>query len=192
MKIRLLIVDDEPLARERARRLLDRAQDIDIVGECANGTEAFAAIEKLQPDVVLLDINMPGLDGLRLVEALDDPPAIIFATAHDHHAVQAFELEAVDYLLKPFSAERLKRALDRVRQQFALAEGAAPAPTKIAADNGRTTEFLLPDQIIAVRIVQSVVFITRSDGESLTFAGTLFLTTFTLVRFPMIFSPSLI
>ncbi|MCC7391964.1 response regulator [Candidatus Sumerlaeota bacterium] len=121
MKIRLLIVDDEPLARERARRLLDRAQDIDIVGECANGTEAFAAIEKLQPDVVLLDINMPGLDGLRLVEALDDPPAIIFATAHDHHAVQAFELEAADYLLKPFSAERLKRALDRVRQQFALA-----------------------------------------------------------------------
>ncbi|MEO8376703.1 MAG: response regulator [Candidatus Sumerlaeota bacterium] len=174
MKLRLLLVDDEPLARERALRLLKDANDIDIIGECANGNDAFAAIEMLQPDVVLLDINMPGIDGLRLVEALDDPPAIIFATAHDHHAVQAFELDAVDYLLKPFSGERLKRALDRVRRQFALDHPAlSPIESKIPAENGRAIEFLTPSQIVAARIEEGVVFLFRDDGEKLIFAGTL-------------------
>jgi DNA-binding LytR/AlgR family response regulator len=175
-KLRLLLVDDEPLARERARRLLERVGDVEIVGEAQHGREALARIEELQPDVLLLDINMPELDGLRLLEALDDPPAVIFATAHEHHAVRAFDLEAVDYLLKPFSAERLKRALDRVRRQFALGKAAGAEGGKsgrIPAENGRSIELLPPERIVAARIDEGVVFLLRDDGEKLTFAGSL-------------------
>jgi two-component system LytT family response regulator len=175
--LRLLIVDDEPLARQRTRRLLERIPDVEIVGECSNGREALAVIEAQPPDVLLLDINMPELDGLRVVEALDDPPAVIFATAYEHHAVKAFELEAVDYLLKPFSAERLGRALGRVRRQL---EGAVSAPThesrdniRVPADTGSGVQMISAEQLVAARIEESVVFLMCADGESLCFAGTL-------------------
>ncbi len=139
-KISVLIVDDEPLARARARRMLERLDDIQIAGEASSGREAIEMIEREQPDVVLLDIQMPGIDGLRVLEALDDPPAVIFSTAFEHHAVRAFELDAVDYLLKPYSTERLDKALDRVRRQFGgRAQSSAPPAAAAAPQPGAPT-----------------------------------------------------
>jgi two-component system response regulator AlgR len=112
--LRALIVDDEPPARERLRRLLEELDDVDVAGEATNGREALEMCARLEPDVVLLDIRMPGMDGIeaaRHLNALDDPPAVIFTTAHDEYAVEAFETQAVGYLLKPVRLEKLARAI---------------------------------------------------------------------------------
>jgi len=117
--MKTLIVDDEPLARERLRAMLGDMGDIDVVGEAGNGGEALEAVQRLAPDVVLLDIRMPGIDGLeaaRHLAAFDAPPAIVFCTAYGDHALEAFEANAVDYLLKPVRAERLRAALDKARR----------------------------------------------------------------------------
>ncbi len=115
MRWKTIIVDDEPLARERIRSLVDRRQDLEVVAECANGVEALDRIGTLTPDLVFLDIQMPELDGFGVLQRIEpDPmPAVIFVTAFDEHAVDAFEACAVDYLLKPFDRERFQRAVDR-------------------------------------------------------------------------------
>jgi two-component system LytT family response regulator len=115
--IKTLIVDDEPLARERLRRLLEAESDLEIVGECGDGTEALAIIERTRPDLLFLDIQMPELDGFGLLARLDRRrlPAIIFVTAYDQFALRAFEVHALDYLLKPFDTERFAAALQRAR-----------------------------------------------------------------------------
>ena len=113
-RIRLLIVDDESPARERLRHLLEDLREVSVVGEATNGNEAVALCERLAPDVVLLDIRMPGLDGIeaaRHLTAFDEPPAVIFTTAYDEHALEAFEAQAVGYLLKPVRREKLVRAV---------------------------------------------------------------------------------
>jgi len=117
MTLRILIADDEKLARQRVTELLSRESDIEIVGECANGLEAVQAIEALEPDLVLLDIRMPELDGLGVVEAVgaDRMPTVLFITAYDEYACRAFEAQAIDYLLKPFDPDRFTRAIDRAR-----------------------------------------------------------------------------
>jgi len=123
MKARTLIVDDEELARERLRQLLSDQAEIELVGECADGREAVAAIKDKSPDLVFLDIQMPELDGFAVLEAVNvEPmPVIVFVTAYDKFALRAFEVHAVDYLLKPFDRERfesaLRRALDQVRHR---------------------------------------------------------------------------
>lgn len=112
--MKLLIVDDEPPARERLRSLLEEIGDCQVVGEAANGEEAIASCGDTQPDVVLLDVRMPGISGIevaRHIDSLEDPPAIIFTTAYDQYAVDAFETEAVGYLLKPVRKEKLAHAL---------------------------------------------------------------------------------
>jgi len=116
-KIRVLIVDDEPLARDRVRALSAGQPDLEVVGESADGEEALEAIERLRPDLVFLDIQMPGMDGLELVGHLDPAivPALVFVTAYDQFAIQAFECHALDYLLKPFDDERFAAAVSRVR-----------------------------------------------------------------------------
>ncbi len=118
MNLRALVVDDEMLARQRIRHLLRRATDIDVAGECANGLEAVKAIEDFSPDLVFLDVQMPELDGFGVVEAVgaDRMPPTLFVTAYDQHALRAFEVHALDYLLKPFSPERFHQALDRARR----------------------------------------------------------------------------
>ena len=116
--LRVLIVDDEPLARERARRLLGEVGGNVVVGEAASVPEARQRIAADAPDVVLLDVQMPGEDGFALLEGLEPRPAVVFVTAFDHYAVRAFEEHAVDYLLKPFRAERLAEALARVRTEL--------------------------------------------------------------------------
>lgn len=117
MKIRTLIVDDEPLARERIRTLLGDEPDVEIVGECSTGLEAVPATQRLKPDLLFLDVQMPELDGFRVVNqiAAARMPAVIFVTAYDQYALRAFEVHALDYLLKPFDRERFQKALQRAR-----------------------------------------------------------------------------
>ena len=117
--MRVFVVDDEPAARRKVLRFLQEHADVEVVGEASNGQEALDRISATHPDVVILDIQMPGGDGFDVVEALtanDHAPSIIFATAYDEHAVRAFEVNALDYLLKPFDRERLDRALTRARR----------------------------------------------------------------------------
>lgn len=120
MKIRTLIVDDEALARDRVKRFLRDEKDISIVGECSNGKEAISAIERLKPDLVFLDIQMPEKNGFEVVREIgrDILPAFIFVTAYDHYALQAFDVHALDYLLKPFNKERLHRAVNHAREHL--------------------------------------------------------------------------
>jgi len=120
MKLTAIIVDDEPLARERIRTLLAAEPDIDLLAECANGPEALAAIRRRAPDLLFLDVQMPEMDGFELLRKLEPPPAVvIFVTAFDEHAVAAFEVHALDYLLKPFNPARFRQALARARAQLA-------------------------------------------------------------------------
>jgi two-component system LytT family response regulator len=119
--IRTLVVDDEPIARARVLALLGEEPDIEVVGECASGPQAVSAIAEKSPDLVFLDIQMPELDGFGVARAVGPQrmPAVVFVTAHDQHALRAFEVHALDYLLKPFSAQRFKAALSHARQQLA-------------------------------------------------------------------------
>lgn len=118
MKLTALIVDDEPLARERVRTLLEAEEDIEIVGECAGGPEALEAMRERRPDLLFLDVQMPEMDGFQVLRELGAPlPTVIFVTAYDEHAVKAFEAQALDYVLKPFKVARFKTALARAREQ---------------------------------------------------------------------------
>jgi two-component system LytT family response regulator len=120
MKISALIVDDEPLARARLRKMLAPEADLELAGECANGAAAIEFIRDRRPDLVFLDVQMPEINGFDVLRALPPAslPAIIFVTAHDQHAVEAFEVHALDYLLKPFTQARLKESVDRVRRHL--------------------------------------------------------------------------
>lgn len=120
MKIRTLLVDDEPLARHRLRDLLAGEADLEIIGECADGAEAIETIEREMPDLLFLDVQMPELDGFEILANARParPPAVIFTTAYSEHALRAFEVHALDYLLKPFDRERLQRALSRAREHL--------------------------------------------------------------------------
>lgn len=117
--IRTIIVDDESLARTLVRNFLSTEKDIEVVAECADGFEALKAIQEQKPDLVLLDIQMPKITGLELLELLENPPVIIFATAYDQFAIKAFEMNALDYLMKPFSKERLLKALEKAKATLA-------------------------------------------------------------------------
>ena len=117
-KLRVLIVDDEPLARKALDMALSEFKEIEIIGECADGFEAVKDINQKKPDVVFLDIQMPKLDGFDVLELLDDPPYIIFVTAYDEYALKAFESHALDYILKPVKTERLQKTLDRIEKRL--------------------------------------------------------------------------
>jgi two-component system LytT family response regulator len=122
--IRTLIVDDEPLARDGLRLRLAAEDDVEIAGEAVDGPSAVHAIESIRPDLVFLDVQMPGMDGFEVLEATAEKhlPAVIFVTAYDEYAIRAFEVHALDYLLKPVSADRLEEALRRVRKDLAREE----------------------------------------------------------------------
>ncbi len=120
--LRVLIVDDEPPARARLKRMLGEIGGVTVAGEAASAAEARRLVAATRPDLVLLDIQMPGEDGFALLESLDPRPAVVFVTAFDHHAVRAFEANAVDYLLKPFRRERLAESLERVRLELTRPE----------------------------------------------------------------------
>ncbi len=175
--MRVVLVDDERLARQRLRSLLaELGADYDIVGEAASGTELLQHLSAWAPDVVLLDIRMPGMDGLeaaRHLASLAQPPALIFVTAYESHALQAFEVHAVDYLLKPVRRERLEAALHKTHQlnRAQLAQvGAAlaqPARTHICAQL-RGNLFLVPMQdVLYFRAEQKYITVRHKGGEML-------------------------
>ena len=132
-RLTALIVDDEPLARQLIREFLAPHGDITIAGECDNGLEAVKQIAALTPDLVFLDIQMPRLNGLEVLEASGLRQGVIFTTAHDQHAIKAFELHAVDYLLKPFSKARFDDALARARSLLSPAASASPDAKEASA-----------------------------------------------------------
>ena len=117
MKIRTLIVDDEPLARSRIRSLLAHDSSVDVIGECSDGQKAVSAISELTPDLVFLDVQMPAMDGFEVIKTIpaDQMPTVIFVTAYDGYALKAFEVNALDYLLKPFDRSRFQKTLERAK-----------------------------------------------------------------------------
>ena len=134
-KIRALVVDDEPVARDRLVRLLEQQADVELVGQCSNGLETVTAIEQLSPDLVFLDVQMPEMDGFEVVRALEAGrvPAVVFVTAFDEYAVRAFEVHALDYLLKPFSSVRFRaRSPTHGINSIAIAPGTSAAGSQLA------------------------------------------------------------
>ena len=171
MKIRALIVDDEQLARQRVRLLLGEEPDVEIIGECANGFEAVDQIETTKPDLVFLDVQMPEMDGFEVLRRVPQKllPVVIFTTAYDQHALRAFEVHALDYLLKPFKPTRFKEAVQRARNLIANNQaaqsvqnargllallGQTPAPagqlTRLAVKTPGKVTFVEVDQIQAI------------------------------------------
>jgi two-component system LytT family response regulator len=135
-RIRTLVADDEPIARARMLALLSNEPDIEVIGECASGAQAIAAIERSSPDLVFLDIQMPQIDGLTLARTLGRAmPAVVFVTAYDEYALGAFEVHALDYLLKPYSADRFRAALGHAREHLeARARPGSQPPTSERRD----------------------------------------------------------
>jgi two-component system LytT family response regulator len=140
--LRAIIADDEDLARRILREYLAAEPDIEIIQECPNGFEAVKAVNDLKPDVLFLDIQMPKLDGFEVLELVDTSVAVVFVTAFDQYAMKAFDAAAVDYLLKPFTAERFKAALDRVRTRFNTAAPPALLPRDLKLASRAPGEFL--------------------------------------------------
>lgn len=159
MPLRILLVDDEQPARDRLRQLLAGVDDIEIVGEAEDGVQAVERVAELGPDLVLLDIQMPGLSGLEVAASLPRPrPAIIFCTAFDQYAVDAFELHAVDYLLKPVNRTRLQAAMARVHVQRStereheldhLSRGEPLAPARFVARKGARLRIVPRHEVVA-------------------------------------------
>ena len=166
MKIRTLIVDDESLARERLRQLLQDDPEIEIAGECADGREAVIAIRKELPDLLFLDIQMPELDGFGVLEAVRAAPApvIVFVTAYDKFALRAFEVHAVDYLLKPYDRERFMTALRRAVEQVKHREGSG-IDERQKALLAEWKSVSKPSDRLAVKSGGRVVFVRINDIE---------------------------
>ncbi len=175
--MRILIVDDEKLARERLSRMLGSMEPVphEVVGEAGNGVEAVELADQQQPDVVLLDIRMPGMDGLetaRHFADFEEPPAVIFCTAYEEHAIEAFDLQAVGYLLKPVRRENLQAAIDKARrlnkaQIAALSDTEKQRRTHISARTRRGIELIAVDDVRYFQADQKYVTVRHGDGEIL-------------------------
>jgi two-component system, LytTR family, response regulator len=167
MKIRTVVADDQPLARMRLLALLSEEQDVEVVATVGSGPEAVEALRHSAPDLIFLDVQMPGMDGLAVVEAIgaDRMPATVFVTAYDEYAVQAFEIHAVDYLLKPFGRSRLQKALARVRTRLEADRAGAVAARLLAV----VDEFRNPAAPGERLIVRSGGRVTFVDVEQIDF-----------------------
>ncbi|MBL8228083.1 MAG: response regulator transcription factor [Bryobacterales bacterium] len=168
--MRILIADDEPVARQILRELLEEMPGTVLSGEASDGTEAVALARQLQPDVMLLDLHMPGLDGFQVKQAFQGEwaPLVIFVTAYEHHALEAFNAGAIDYVLKPVRKERLEAALDKARTQLAGKAPAKPAPVagrKIVGRLGNDLHLLDPSEVIAFQAEGDLVFIITGNGR---------------------------
>ncbi|GAB3265376.1 LytTR family DNA-binding domain-containing protein [Larkinella harenae] len=185
--LRTLLVDDEPLAINRLRRLLIRYEDtFEIVGEAVNGLEGLKAVEALQPDLIFLDIEMPGLNGFEMLAKLPYLPIVVFATAYDDYAVRAFEENSIDYLLKPIEPERLEKTVERIRKSRSTKSGSGP-------DLRHVLELLKPkkelhsisvktgDRILLIPLASIAYFEAEEKYVLLhTLDGQQFLTTYTI------------
>ena len=183
--VRALICEDEPLARKAIREYLRDVDWIEIVGEAKNGNESLRLIHKLEPDLVFLDVRMPGLDGVQVLDALEHRPAIVFTTAFDEYAVRAFEHGAVDYLVKPFGRDRMLQTLDRVRVRLVGESRTAEAEANGArkpVERGRVERIfaryrgsMVPVEVSRIRRVDAVdggVSIV-TEGRSFSLGSTL-------------------
>lgn len=179
--IRALIVDDEPLARHGIRTRLERESDVEVVGEAEDGPAAVAAIHSLGPDLVFLDVQMPGLNGFQVLEQLaaEELPLVVFVTAHDSHALQAFEIHALDYLLKPYSEERFQECLRRAHESIAH-DAARPERLRIrellaqleAVRAGTRGESIAAyPRRFAVRDRNAIVFVKPEELDAVEAAG---------------------
>ncbi len=164
MRLRILIIDDMPLSRQRTQRYLAEAPEVEVVGECGDVDSALEAILRLEPDLLLLDVQMPGLTGFQLLERMpaNRRPAVVFVTAFAEFAVKAFAVQAVDYLLKPFDRERLAQALVKTRNTLARSRSASPAPARTPVD------YL---DRIAVKSVGKTVFVSTGSIDWIETAG---------------------
>jgi two-component system LytT family response regulator len=174
--MRTLIVDDEAPARERLRRLLAGLKEVQVVGEAGDGIEAVEMIEAQRPDLVLLDIQIPGLDGFGVLQVLADPPAVIFVTAYDEYALRAFEVHALDYLLKPFSRERLEQAICYAQEALAggqdLGAQLGPLLESLATEGRYLPRLAVYDRDrIRVLDVEDVDWIGVEDEQVVVHAG---------------------
>jgi two-component system LytT family response regulator len=177
--IRALIIDDEQLARELIKNYLKNQPDIQIIGECENGFEGALKIADSKPDLVFLDIQMPKLNGFEMLELADDPPEIIFITAHNDFAIKAFEMNAVDYLLKPYSQERLlsavQKATDRIRSGGNSDEkirGLVQQPLtekleRIVVKTGNKIKVIPVDKIIYLEAQDDYIMVYTEEGKHL-------------------------
>ncbi len=188
-KLRVLIVDDEVLARERLRHFLSHLTQVEIVGECGDGLAALDAIQQNQPDLVFLDVQMPRCSGLEVVARLPEGPRpeIVFVTAHDRFAVDAFATHAVDYLLKPFDADRLQQALARAGDRIAarragdlgqrlealLAESKSRPPERLAVRTDGRVVFVKPAEILWVEAANNYCVLHLADSRRLMLRETL-------------------
>ena len=175
--LRCVVVDDEPLARDLLRGMLEAYSDVEVVADCADGRTALRAIRKLDPDLVFLDVQMPKMDGFDLVQELDPEtmPSIVFVTAYDRYALRAFEIHALDYLLKPFDEERLDRALTRARDHLGRADHGEELSRVLALLEDLGARDRYPDRIAIRRsdrtILQPVAEIDwlEADGKHVKF-----------------------
>ena len=176
MPLKVLIVDDELPARERLRGLLDELADVELVGEAATGEQGFQSAIELAPDVVLLDVRMPGMDGIETAQhlnALEEPPAVIFATAYDEYAVNAFDAQAVGYLLKPIRKEKLAAALAQARRltrpqlQKLATSGPGERRTHIAARHREGLRLIPLEEIQFFLAEQKYTTVRHLKGEDL-------------------------
>jgi two-component system LytT family response regulator len=182
-RLRVLIVDDEPLARERLRTWLVEEPSVEIVGECGSGTEALAVLRSTSLDLVFLDVEMPGCDGLQVLSELpaEGRPAVVFVTAHERFALDAFEFQAIDYLLKPFDRERFQTALRRAEEHLRarragqleekleslLADSPAPGktPERLTVKADGRLVFLKPSDIVWVEAADNYIILHLIEGR---------------------------
>ncbi|HEX8267471.1 MAG TPA: LytTR family DNA-binding domain-containing protein [Pyrinomonadaceae bacterium] len=172
-EIKVLIVDDEFLGRERIRSLLSEHADIKIVGECVNGRETVEAIQNLKPDLVFLDVQMPKIDGFEVVQIIgtENMPVVIFVTAYDEYAIRAFEINAMDYLLKPFDKERFEKAVDRAKREIKTQE----SPTEIRENLRELLKEVKNEPIylkrIPVKSARGTTFVPTEEIDWISAAG---------------------
>ena len=162
---KVILIDDEPLARQLLKSLLEPYKQVEVVAECGDGFEGFKAIQELNPDLIFLDIQMPRLNGFEMLELLDNPPAVIFTTAFDEYALKAFESHAVDYLLKPIVKDRFEKAMQKWLQQAANKE--RPQVSALLENNiyeGYQHRIVVKDNSL-IRIIpaQDIYYIEAND-----------------------------
>ena len=184
-KTRAMVVDDEAMARERVVSLLRQEQDIELIGECSDGEQAVNAINSQQPDLVFLDVQMPAVDGFRVIEQVgpEKMPAVVFVTAYDEYAVRAFEVHALDYLLKPFGRERFQQTLQHARSHverrragdlgkrlMALVQDIKPEPQKLdrlVVKSGGRVFFLRTEDIVWIEAAGNYVRLHLGEDSHL-------------------------
>ncbi|MBS2096986.1 LytR/AlgR family response regulator transcription factor [Carboxylicivirga linearis] len=178
-KYKALIIDDEPLARNIIKSYLKPWANIEVVEECSNGFEALKAVREHQPDLMFLDIQMPKVNGLELMEVIDDPVHVVFTTAYDQYALKAFELNAVDYLLKPFNEKRFANAVQKVLQKLEVGENynnqqiqtmqdqAEEKLERIVVKKGSKLEVIPLDDILYLEAQDDYVMIYTNSGHFL-------------------------